>query len=73
MVSWFGPQNQVGYDLSVAPQNRWEENGVRHTSRSSDLLHREASRARVSQFASKLEGGVTTGGARGIITKVAWR
>jgi hypothetical protein len=20
-VSWFGPQNQPGYDLSVAPQN----------------------------------------------------
>jgi hypothetical protein len=22
MVSWFGPQNQAGFDLSVAPQNR---------------------------------------------------
>jgi hypothetical protein len=21
MVSWLGPQNQVGYDLSVSPQN----------------------------------------------------
>jgi hypothetical protein len=21
IVSWFGPQNQVGYGLSVAPQN----------------------------------------------------
>jgi hypothetical protein len=21
MVSWFGPQNQVGFDLSVVPQN----------------------------------------------------
>jgi hypothetical protein len=54
-VSWFGPQNQVGFGLSVAPQNRREdEDGVRHTSRSSGLLYQEASWARVSQFASKL-------------------
>jgi hypothetical protein len=54
-VSWFGPQNQVGYGLSVAPQNRPEdEDGTRHASRSSGLLHVEASRDRVSQFASKL-------------------
>jgi hypothetical protein len=27
--SWFVPQNQVGYDLLVVPQNRWEdEDGV---------------------------------------------
>jgi hypothetical protein len=45
----------VGFGLSVAPQNRWEdEDGVRHTSRSSGLLCQEASRVRVSQFASKL-------------------
>jgi hypothetical protein len=24
-VFWFGPQNQVGYDLSVAPQNQRED------------------------------------------------
>jgi hypothetical protein len=24
-VSWFGPQNQADFDLSVAPQNRWRE------------------------------------------------
>jgi hypothetical protein len=24
-VSWFGPQNQAGFGLSVAPQNRWED------------------------------------------------
>jgi hypothetical protein len=24
-VSWFGPQNQAGYGLSVAPQNQWED------------------------------------------------
>ena len=48
-VSWFGPQNQVGYGLSVAPQNRWEdEDGAGHASGSSGLLLLEASRARVS-------------------------
>jgi hypothetical protein len=44
----------VGYGLLVAPQNQQEEDGVGHALRSSGLLHREASRARVSQFASKL-------------------
>jgi hypothetical protein len=44
MVSWFVPQNYVGYDLSVAPQNRKEdEDGVGHTLRSSGLLHLKAS------------------------------
>jgi hypothetical protein len=27
-VSWFGPQNQAGDGLSVAPQNRWKEDGM---------------------------------------------
>jgi hypothetical protein len=53
-VSWFGPQNQVGGGLSIAPQNRQEEDGVEHASRSSNLLRLEASWVRVSQFASKL-------------------
>jgi hypothetical protein len=53
-VSWFGPQNQVGDGLSIAPQNRREEDGVEHASRSSNLLRLEASWVRVSQFASKL-------------------
>jgi hypothetical protein len=49
MVSWLEPQNQVSYDLSVASQNRWEdEDGAGHASRSSGLLRLEASRARVS-------------------------
>jgi hypothetical protein len=40
----------MGYGLSVAPQNQWEdEDGARHTLRSSGLLRLEASRARVSQ------------------------
>jgi hypothetical protein len=49
MVSWFGPQNHMGHGLSVAPQNRQEdEDGVGHTSGFSGLLCVEASRARVS-------------------------
>jgi hypothetical protein len=43
---------------------------VRHASRSSGLLHVEASLARVSQSGLKTAGGATTGGARGTITEV---
>jgi hypothetical protein len=57
-VSWFEPQNQAGYSLSVVPQNRREdEDDVGHTSRSSGLLHLEASWARVSQSGLKTSGG----------------
>jgi hypothetical protein len=44
---------------------------VGHASRSSGLLHVEASLARVFQFGLKTGGGVTTGGARGTIVEVA--
>jgi hypothetical protein len=37
-VSWFEPQNQVGFGLSVTPQNRRREVGAGHASRSSSLL-----------------------------------
>jgi hypothetical protein len=70
-ISWFGPQNQVGFSLSVVPQNRRREVGARHASRSSGLLRVEASLARVSQFGLKTDGGVTMGGARGTIAEVA--
>jgi hypothetical protein len=70
-VSWFGPRNQVGFGLSVAPQNRRREVGVGHVSRSSDLLHLEASLARVSKSGLKTGGGATTGGACGTIAVVA--
>jgi hypothetical protein len=70
-VSLFGPQNQVGFGLSVASQNRLREVGAGHTSRSSGLLGVEVSLARVSQFGLKTGGGTMTGGARGIITDVA--
>jgi hypothetical protein len=63
VVSWFGPQNQVGFGLSVAPQNRQREVGMGHASRSSGLLHVEASLARVSQSDLKTSGCVTMGGA----------
>jgi hypothetical protein len=70
-VSWFGSQNHVGFSLSVAPQNRWSEIDAGHASRSSGLLHVEASMSRVSQSGMKTGGGVTTGGARGTIVEVA--
>jgi hypothetical protein len=71
MVSWFGPQNQANFGLSVTLQNRWREVGVGYASRSSGLLRVEASRARVSQSGMKTGGGATVGGARGTITEVA--
>jgi hypothetical protein len=42
-----------------------------HTSRSSGLLHMEASLARVSQSGLKTVGGATMGGACGTIAEVA--
>jgi hypothetical protein len=71
IVSWFVPQNQVGFGLSVAPQNQRREVGAGHTSRSSGLLHVEASLARVFQSGLKTGGGATVGGARGTIVEVA--
>jgi hypothetical protein len=70
-VSWFSPQNQVGFGLSVVPQNRRMEVDVGHASRSSSLLGVEASLARVSQSSLKTGGGVTMSGARGTIAEVA--
>jgi hypothetical protein len=46
---------------------------VGHASRSSGLLQREVSLARISQFGLKTGGGMTTCGARGIIADVASR
>jgi hypothetical protein len=70
-VSSFEPQNQAGYGLSVAPQNRWEdEDGARHASRSSTLLHMEASQARVFQSGLRTGRGAMTGGTCGTIAEV---
>jgi hypothetical protein len=70
-VSWFGPQNQVGFSLSVAPQNRRREVDARHVLRSSSLLRVEASLARIFQSDLKTGGGATMGGVRGTIVEVA--
>jgi hypothetical protein len=70
-VSWFGPQNQVGFGLLVAPQNRWREVGAGHASRSSGLLRVKASLARVFQSGLKTGECAMTGGARDTIVKVA--
>jgi hypothetical protein len=71
MVSWFGLQNQVGFGLSVAPQNRRREVGAGHVSRSSSLLGVEASLDRVFQSGLKTSGGTMMGGAHGTIAEVA--
>jgi hypothetical protein len=65
------PQNQVGFGLSVAPQNRWREVGAGHALRSSGLLCVEANLARVSQSDLKTSGVATVGAARGTIVEVA--
>jgi hypothetical protein len=52
-ISWFGHQNQAGFGLSVAPQNRWREVIVGHASRSSDLLRVEITLTRVFQSGLK--------------------
>jgi hypothetical protein len=69
-VSWFEPQNHVGFGLSVASQNQWRKVDVGHTSRSNGLLHVEASLAMVFQSSLKTGGGATTGGVRGTIVEV---
>jgi hypothetical protein len=68
--SWFGPQNQAGFSLSIAPQNRWREVGAGHTSRSSGLLCVEASLTKVFQSGLKTDGGATAGGTCGTIVEV---
>jgi hypothetical protein len=73
MFSWFGSQNQGDDGLSVAPQNQRREDDVGHVYRSDGLLHLKASHVRVFQSGLKTGGDAITGGARGIITKVASR
>jgi hypothetical protein len=41
-----------------------------HALRFSGLLHVKANRGRISQFGLKTGGGVTMGGARGIIIEI---
>jgi hypothetical protein len=54
----------------VALQNRRREVSAGHASRSSSLLHVDASLARIFQSGLKTNGGAMTGGARGTITEV---
>jgi hypothetical protein len=70
-VSWFEPQNQADFDLSVASQNQRKEVDAGHASRSSGLLHVEASLTRVSQSGLKTDGGAMMDGARGTIVEIA--
>jgi hypothetical protein len=59
MISWFGPQNQAGFGLSVELQNRHEdEDGARYASKSSGFLCDKASRVSVSHSGLKTGGGV---------------
>jgi hypothetical protein len=64
------PQNQVGFDLSVASQNRWREVSARYASRSSGLLHVEASLSRIFQSGLKTGEDATAGGVYDTIAKV---
>jgi hypothetical protein len=70
-VSWFELQNYADFNLSVVSQNRRREDNAGHVSRSGDLFHLKASRARFSQSGLKTGGGATTGGARDTIVEVA--
>jgi hypothetical protein len=71
IVSWFGPQNQADFGLSVASQNQRREVSAGHASRSSGLLVMKASLDRISQSSLKTSRGATTGGARDTIMEVA--
>jgi hypothetical protein len=63
MVSSFGAQNQTGFRLSIAPENRQEDED------DTGLLRMEVSQASVSQSGLKTGGGVTVGGPRCISWK----
>jgi hypothetical protein len=54
------------------PQNRQENDNVRHASRYSGLLRLKVSQTRIFQSDLKTGGGATVGGARDIIMEIAW-
>jgi hypothetical protein len=60
----------VGFDLSVASQNRRSDVDAGHLSRSSGLLRGEASLARVYQSGLKTGGDAMMGGSRDTIVEV---
>jgi hypothetical protein len=69
-VSSFVPQNQAGFDLLVALQNRRMEDDAGHSSRFDGFLHLEASYDRVSQSGLKTGACETAGCTRGTIVEV---
>jgi hypothetical protein len=71
LVIWASKSPLRFLGLSVASQNRWSEVDTGHASRSSGLLHMEASLGRVCQSDMKTDKGATAGGVRGNITEVA--
>jgi hypothetical protein len=72
-VSWFGPQNHVGFDLLVAPQTDGGRS-ARDTRRdlAACFVWKEVWLGfPTSQSGLKIGGGATMGGARGTIVEVA--
>jgi hypothetical protein len=63
-------QNQAGFNLLVASQNRRREVDAGYASRFSGLLHVEVSQVRISQSDLKTGGGTMTDDTRGTITEV---
>jgi hypothetical protein len=72
-VCWFVAQNQAGFSLSVASQNRRGEVGVGHMLRSCGLLCVKVCRARIFQFCLNTGGCMKTGGACDTNVNVASR
>jgi hypothetical protein len=82
-IWWFGLQNhRDGFLVCASKPNRLQFityatkpmkgcDGIGHASRSSGLLHVEASLARVFQSGLKTDEGTMTGGARDTIVKIA--
>jgi hypothetical protein len=69
MVSWLGLKTKQASVYRLR-HKIYGGRSARDTSRSSGLLHVEASLARVSQSGLKTDGGMTIGGARDTIMKV---
>jgi hypothetical protein len=65
-------QNQVGFNLSVTPQNRRMEVDTGHALRSSDLLYVKASQGKIFQPGLKTGEGVNAAGVRDIIVEIVW-
>jgi hypothetical protein len=70
MVSWIGTQNQAGFNLSVAPQNRWEDATVWDTHRDlASCFTCKQVRLGFPSLASRLAEDAMMGGAHGTIVE----